>query len=90
MVGLTCGENNSCDLITIYRTFNVTNKPDLRKINQWNLDKGFGTAVIDEEGIPMIKCRYTLSGGVSLNSVKFFLQLSSYALEEFGKYIEAS
>ncbi len=90
LVGLTCGENNSCDLITIYRTFNVTNKPDLRKINQWNLDKGFGTAVIDEEGIPMIKCRYTLSGGVSLNSVKFFLQLSSYALEEFGKYIEAS
>ena len=90
LVGLTCSENNICDLITIYRRFNVTNKPDLRKINQWNLDKGFGTAVIDEEGNPVIKCRYTLYGGVTLNSVKFFLQLSSYVLEEFGKYIEAS
>ena len=91
LVGLSCGgKENICDLITVYKRFNVTNKPDLRKINQWNLSKGFGTAVIDEEGNPVIKCRYSLYGGVSLKSVNFFLVLSSYVLDEFAKYIEAS
>lgn len=91
LVGLSCGgKDNICDLITVYKRFNVTNKPDLRKINQWNLSKGFGTAVMDEEGNPVIKCRYSLYGGVSLKSVNFFLVLSGYVLDEFGKYIEAS
>jgi Putative bacterial sensory transduction regulator len=91
VVGLNCtGKDDVCDMITLYKRFNVTNKPDLRKINQWNLAKGFGTAVIDEEGNPMIKCRYTLYGGVSLKSVNFFLVLSGYVLDEFAKYIEAS
>lgn len=95
LVELSCrgkdstGKENICDIITVYKQFNVTNKPDLRKINQWNVSKGFGTALIDAEGNPAIKSRYSLYGGVSLKSVNFYLVLSGYILDEFGKYIEA-
>jgi Putative bacterial sensory transduction regulator len=89
LVTLSCtGKENLCDVISVYKPFDVTNKPDLRKINQWNLSKGFGTAIMDEKGNPAIKSRYSLYGGVSLKSVRFFFLLSGYVLDEFAKYIE--
>jgi Putative bacterial sensory transduction regulator len=89
LVTLSCtGKENLCDVISVYKPFDVTNKPDLRKINEWNLSKGFGTAIIDEKGTPAIKSRYSLYGGVSLKSVRFFFLLSGYVLDEFAKYIE--
>lgn len=89
LVTLSCTEKeNICDVISVYKQFDVTSKPDLRKINEWNSSKGFGTALIDETGKPVIKSRYGLYGGVSLKAVRFFFLLSGYVLDEFAKYIE--
>jgi len=60
---------------------------DLRKVNEWNRDKKYSRAYIDDEGDPVLELDLDLTGGVTVARIKDFLRTVRTSLSYFFREV---
>ena len=68
-------QEERCGVLTLSVGFTLEDPPDLDLLNQWNRDRRFSRAFLDQEGAVWVESDLDLTGGVSLGAVKAFLEL---------------
>ena len=80
-----CSENNHCEDMNFRVGFLV--KPTLESMNQWNRDKRFAKAYLDQEGDAIIEMDTILEGGVSKENMREVFSYWRLTLAQFTKHI---
>ncbi|SDF51902.1 Putative sensory transduction regulator [Thermus arciformis] len=62
-------------------------RPDHARINEWNREKLFSRAYLDEDGDPVVEADLDLEGGVTDGAIREFLETFRETLEAFADWI---
>lgn len=85
---LTCeGETQqqACKDIAISAQFDDQVPTEL--VNQWNYDQSYGTAVVTDEGLPLVYWTATLDGGVTRDWIRINFELWDSIAVEFADHL---
>lgn len=77
----------SCESLLLYAGFSTDNPPSLERVNEWNREKRFSRAYLDEEGDPVLEADLDLAGGVADGAIRAFLDLFEENLRAFAAWI---
>ena len=77
----------SCESLLLYAGFSTDNPPSLELVNEWNREKRFSRAYLDEEGDPVLEADLDLAGGVADGAIRAFLDLFEENLRAFAAWI---
>jgi hypothetical protein len=76
-----------CESLYLAVPFGMRNPPSLERINAWNREKRFSRAYLLDDGDPVLESNLSLTGGVTLEAVVFFLKFFEENLSEFVTWI---
>lgn len=82
--GCNAGE---CNSLQAYAGLGMTNKPTPDKIIQWNKDKRFGRAYLDDDKDPCVEMDLSLIGGVTTASIEVFVNTFHTIKDLFAEYV---
>ena len=77
----------SCESLLLYAGCSTDNPPSLERVNEWNREKRFSRAYLDEEGDPVLEADLDLAGGVADGAIRAFLDLFEENLRAFAAWI---
>lgn len=63
-------------------------KPDAKKINDWNRTRRFSRAFLNEEGNACLDCDLAYRGGTTPGAVKDFILVFRQSVEEFFSFLK--
>ncbi|WP_081647642.1 YbjN domain-containing protein [Pseudorhodobacter ferrugineus] len=85
-----CEDGANCTSIQFYMGIELDHTVSLERINDWNRDKRFGTAVFDTDGYPYLKMDLNLDfGGITAPAFEDNLDLWERLVAEFSDYVTA-
>jgi hypothetical protein len=76
-----------CESLYLAVPFGMSNPPSLERINAWNREKRFSRAYLLDDGDPVLESNLSLTGGVTLEAVVFFLKFFEENLSQFVTWI---
>lgn len=81
-------QEDRCGVLSLSAGLTLEEPPDLERINQWNRERRFSRAYLDDEGAAWVESDLDLTGGVSLGAVQAFLELfAEEVLPDFMDHI---
>jgi hypothetical protein len=60
-----CTENRECKTLRFYAGYDLRDGTTLDVVNQWNVDKRFASAYLDDEDDPFLQMDVNTEGGIS-------------------------
>lgn len=82
-----CEGDKGCGALEFWAGFDADEPGDLAKMNEWNLNKRFGRAYLDEEGDPIVTIHYNLAGGVTQTNIEDMFEWWELVVAEFAAYV---
>ena len=83
-----CGQDGrGCTIVLFHAGFDTNDGVDMKVINDWNADKYFGRAYLDDENDPHIDLASSLVGASDEN-IKDIIERWDAAIAEFTKAID--
>ena len=82
-----CENGKGCNSIQFWAGFDTDEPGDIAEMNQWNAEKRFGKAYIDDENDPIIEMHYNIAGGVTRDNIEDILEWWEIVVGEFGTFI---
>ncbi len=84
-----CTENRDCESIQFSAGFDLSTPTTAATMNEWNRQKRYASAWIDDEGDPYLQYDVTMGGGgLSVDNFKTALDLWEDLLGDFQKHID--
>lgn len=82
-------DDGPCTSLQFSAGFDLNDPLSASKMNEWNRDKRFGKAWIDDEGDPFLEMNVALGAeGVSANSFDLSLDMWRIAMGQFRNFID--
>lgn len=83
-----CKDHKNCGSLLIKVGYDMKQKPfAIDKMNEWNLNKRFGTAYLDKDGDPNLKMSINLWGGTTKKNFGDTILFWQEAVTDFEKQI---
>jgi len=82
-----CDGKRGCGALEFWAGFDTEDEGDLARMNEWNLNKRFGRAYIDEEGDPIVSIHYNLAGGVTEANIEDMFEWWELVIAEFATHV---
>ncbi len=84
-----CEENKDCKSIMFRAGYDLTNPISALKVNEWNRDKRFGKAYIDDQGDPFLEFEVNMfADGVGEENFQDTLDWWRLVVEGFEEFID--
>lgn len=83
---VNCNDTFVCEDINFYAGFYET-RPTLESINEWNRDRRFGKAYLDQDGDAVVEMDVNLEYGVTADNLDATFQVWALVVEEFVAHI---
>lgn len=81
-------DRGGCNAIQFWAGFDTDEPGSIQRMNQWNADKRFGKAYIDDENDPIVEIHYNIAGGVTRENIEDMLEWWELVVGEFAEYID--
>lgn len=82
-----CEKGKGCNAVQFWAGFDTDEVGSIERMNQWNADKRFGKAYIDDENDPIVEMHYNIEGGVTRDNVEEMLEWWELVVSEFASYV---
>lgn len=84
-----CSENRNCKSLMFSASWEVEEEPDVTRMADWNREKRFGKAFLDEDGSAVVEMNVNLRGGVTRVNLDDTIDWWRLVLDEFADHIGA-
>ena len=82
-----CDRGRGCGAVQFWAGFDTDEPGSIQRMNQWNADKRFGKAYIDDENDPIVEVHYNIEGGVTRANIEDMLEWWELVVAEFATYV---
>lgn len=82
-----CTQNRRCKTLRFYSGYDLTDGTTLEVVNQWNLDKRFASAYMDDEDDPFLQMDINMEGGISRESFETSVALWQSLKGQFETHV---
>jgi hypothetical protein len=82
-----CTQNRNCKTLRLYAGYDLQNGSTLEKINEWNTDKRFASAYLDDEDDPFLQMDINTEGGISPLALETSLEIWQSLKGQFEAHI---
>ncbi|TCP27436.1 YbjN domain-containing protein [Rhodovulum adriaticum] len=84
-----CSDNNDCASIQFYTGYNMNNAVSAGRMNEWNRDKLFSKATVDDDGDPALEMDVNLDfDGMGNGNFEDVLDIWRLSVESFEEFID--
>jgi hypothetical protein len=83
-----CKSNKRCQSLHFTAGYDLTDGTSLEAMQQWNADKRFASAYVDDENDPFLQMDLNTEGGVTRENFEKSFELWQSLKGEFEEYIE--
>lgn len=82
-----CTKGADCSSVQLSSGFQLTKKPTLQKINEWNMTKRWSKARLDKEGDPIISHDINMRGGIPRANLEATISTWTDTMKEFTTFV---
>lgn len=82
-----CDKREGCNAIQFWAGFDTDEVGSIERMNEWNAEKRFGKAYIDDENDPIVEMHYNIEGGVTRDNIEEALEWWELVIGEFSAYV---
>lgn len=83
-----CTDNTDCRTIQFRTAFDLTNGFPLSQINEWNKNKLFGKAWLDDENDPVLEMPVNIDYGVTAKNLEDTFDYWRVTVSQFKEHID--